>query len=397
MRRIVTKSAFAIILALVLAASVASAAFAQSPADARSALFVIESTYEEQRSEFDAALRDYDALTARIEALKQSARVFWDAAELDTLLREQEEAADALMERDRALAELAAEVAAASERLAEELRADVSRLEAEIVHASPLDRARIASELNEVTREIGDLGEPLPPHAPVPLDAITARTENSADELYAASDELTDHEARLERQLADVRQRLADARASARLLRSESEFSSIESLLEDDGSRRIGSRGASAQRGAVTDADRDAEVTSAVAQEDLATESDPTDDRGGMGEEAAAWEPPPAAEGPSFDESDSDGVVSGGSDPTIGFGAEPLSDTPAEATRVEAEVDGLSSEPDRIDDPRRVRSGRRGSAVDILSEREQTLLDELESVRAERERLLERARELDRQ
>ena len=96
-----------------------------------------------------------------------------------------------------------------------------------------------------------------------------------------------------------------------------------------------------------------------------------------------------------MDESDSDGMMGGGADAPSEFGASPLEEAPLEAERVEVETGSVGAEPDRIDDPRRARSGRRASAVEALSEREQTLLEELESVRAERQRLLERAREFD--
>jgi hypothetical protein len=225
----------------------------------------------------------------------------------------------------------------------------------------------------------------------VPLEAITAATEDSPDELYAASDELTDQELRLERELGDVRVRLADALASARVLRSESEFSSIEALLEDDGSRRIGSRGTSPDRAGAS-ALQDDGGAAAGGQDDV---GDLTEAAGSRGEHAAPESSGGAPEeGPRFDESDSDGVFSGGGtqDPAE-FGAAPLEPGPPEASLVD--VEGPARDPDRIEDPRRRRSGRRGSPVDVLADREASLLRELESVRSERERLLERARELD--
>ena len=392
-------SAFANLLGLV-ACLFAAPAFGQS-SDARDALDRIELAQESELAAFERALRDYEDLTARIEALKQSTRVFWDAAELDELLRQQEAAAESLMAQDRAIQTLRSQREAQAAEVADELRGQVRELEGRIATASPLDRSRIASDMNELTREIGQLGAPLPEYSPVPLEAITSATEGSPDELYAASDELTDQEARLERELEDVRVRLADARASARVLRSESEFSFIEALLEDDGSRRLGSRGTSSDRAGATALQEDSGTTGAATNDDFADTVESTS----RGEEAAEAPVPsedpgagaPEAESPAepgFGDADNDGALAGGgAQGPAEFGAAPLEPGPSEASLVQ--VDGPTAGPDRIDDPRRRRTGRTGSPVDVLSEREAALLRELESVRTERERLIDRARELD--
>ena len=399
MFRFLTHSALAILLA-VTACAVARPALGQG-AGARAELERIETAQYAELTRFETALRDYEDLTARIEALKASTRVFWDAAELDELLRQQEAAAERLMDQDSAIQTLRSDRDAQASAVADELRAEVRALETQLGGASPLDRTRIASQLNELTREIGRLGAPLPEYSPVPLEAITASTENSADELYAASDELTDQEARLERELDDIRVRLTDARASARVLRSESEFSFIEALLEDDGSRRLGSRGTSSDRAAVAGPQDRGGTVATSASDDFGT----ANDSGSQGAEEAGEAPPTANEQPSpggepepsdpgFDDGDSDGALSGGGTRAPAeFGAEPLGSGPSEASLVE--VNGPTADPERIDDPRRRRTGRTGSPVDVLAEREDALLRELESVRSERERLMERARELD--
>lgn len=374
------------------------------PGTARAEVERAEQVYEAEVVSFELVLREYAELTQRIEALKASTRVFWDAAELDALLREQEQAAGALASLDADIQLLRDEVESAGEALVGELRMEVRELESRLPNASPLDRARIAQEMNAITREIGELDSPLPEYSPVPIAAITLLATDSPDEIYAATDELFDHEARLERELEEVRARLVDAQASARVLRTESEFSSIEDLLEDDGSRRLGSRGSSSDRGAqATSAPAGDSDAVPAGGDGFETNDEPTANTDGVGGEAGA--PVPAAEpaedsrddqgAPDFDgppEADEDSGLSGGGAPLADFGATPLASEPSEASSVPVRVAG--EEPARIDSPDRRRSRSR-SNVDVLADRAEALRAELEAVRAERERLLDRARALE--
>jgi predicted nucleic acid-binding Zn-ribbon protein len=353
--------------------------------------------YDSEVVSFQLVLQEYAELTERIETLKSSARVFWDAAELDALLREQEEAAGALGALDSDIQHLRDAVESASEALVDDLRVEVRALEARLTSASPLERARIAQEMNAFTREIGELDSPLPEYSPVPIEAITALATDSPAEIYAATDELFDHEARLERELEEVRERLEDAQASARVLRTESEFSSIEDLLEDDGSRRLGSRGESSERGGTPMA---SPTTDGAGQDDFgeaAEEPTANRDEGGFDADSPSGAPESSddAAAPDFDgppESGQDGGPLAGGDALVDFGASPLESEPSEASSVLVQTVG--EEPARIDSPGRNRSRSR-SNVDVLSDREEALSAELEAVRAERERLLERARVLE--
>ncbi len=378
---------------------VASGAEAQSE-DARTQLERAEDVYEAEVVSFQLVLREFGELTERIEALKASTRVFWDAAELDALLREQEDAAGALEALDADIQGLRDQVESASAVLVEELRDEVRGLEGQLQSASPLGRARIAQQMNAITREIGELDTPLPEYSPVPIEAITLLATDSPDEIYAATDELFDHEARLERELEEVRARLQDAQASARVLRTDNEFSSIEDLLEDDGSRRLGSRGESADRGATATAAPTAD-SGGVGQEAFEeAAAEPTANRGeGGGTEADV---PASASAPSDDASepefagppevDSDEALAGGGATTVDFGASPIDAGPSEASTVRVRTVG--EEPTRVDAPDR-RRNRNRSNVDVLADREDALRAELGAVRAERERLLERARQLE--
>lgn len=185
------------------------------------------------QQEFDAVRARYEEQSSAVEALKRA--VLEDpvaAFALPESLREANATALELAALDARLRDEAADVEAARVALRSAVQARI-----EVLAASP----SAAVDSAESARLVGLLAEidadPVV-YQPVPLDAILGALDDTSEELRATADELADHEARLERQLAEVGQGIERAEARERLEQRVSAFAFEERFFDDGGFRR---------------------------------------------------------------------------------------------------------------------------------------------------------------
>ena len=382
-----TLGAVALALALVFAGPV-SGQTGPSLDALRSAVAEAEESEAAAQVRLENARAAHARQTDAVDALKEAMDSPFDVYALRAGLRGVQEAADRLAVLDEDARAEARAAAEAESALAVALRARVQALNA-VLRTPGSDRGAAIAELNALNAELGRLAVPLPTFSPVPIDAIVHGAYDTPEDMYDAAAELADAAARIERQLEDLREQLTDAQARARLFEASGEFAAEESLLDDDGARRVGNRGGTS--GApVEDADNQAGGTpTGTPTVDMGQAETPTD--------AAA---PPETDGEGFEGGPSrgDGVDPGnmpGTDDDVQFGAGSL--VPPTPTAEVIRSGRANADETQLLDGQSTRSGRRGrGAVETLREHESALLRELEAVRAERARLTEGARAMER-
>lgn len=373
----------AFIQALILTAALALPAWggAQDLSELRASHAEAAETLADATDRLAAADAEARAQAEEIERVKDEMDSAFDVYELRTALRAQQ-AGVAAREAMESEARVAADaLSTASRALAAGLRARVDALNAELLQPGA-DRPALVQELDTLNDELEALAVPLPEFAPVPIDAIVRGTQDTPEELYDAAAELTDAQARLERQLEEVRSRLSDAQARARLDRVAGELAAEESLLDDDGVRRFGGRGGRSGGRATNDEASNDAPTSGDGQSEPGT-FDPDLDSPGVGA--------PSTPG-DFGGRGDDGLETDmGGAPVIEVGAGTLERPGAQSVRVGAQSSAI--ETDEFVGPGARRSTR--GDVGSLRDRARALEEELEAVRAERQRLLREAEALE--
>jgi hypothetical protein len=103
----------------------------------------------------------------------------------------------------------------------------------------PARAASLGPELQRLTAELAQVRAPLPPMSASPVAAILDVGAPTPEQLTAASLELRDHAARLERQLGEVRSRIQSEEQQRRLQGRLRAMASSDALFEDG----FGSRG----------------------------------------------------------------------------------------------------------------------------------------------------------
>lgn len=411
----------ACVLAALLGVLLGTTAFAQSVPQAEARFDAAAATLEQREAAFEAERRAYEAELEAVERFRELDGVTpFDAIELREALQRANTAAEAMRARDEEAREAAAALEAARAELVDALRAEIARREARFGQLSAGQVMAEVSALNALQQRVAALSRPVPDGAGrVPIDEILDGLPQTAEEMWAAADELDDHAARLERELQALRDQLDDALVQARLADRVSEFGLEESLFDDGAGRRAPSRGTTAvAAGAEDDGDQATSDDSGAAAgdegdlatgggggvvvvEDTANEAPQAGgDRGSDGDsfESGAPEPGTPDDGAGAG-NDSSGGLDGAQEPP-GFGAtisDPVMPTVGAERVVTTPGDGTTDPTVIGTGAVEERSGRRGrTRVDELRALESSLQEQLDEVRSERDRLRRTADMLDR-
>ena len=382
--------------------------------------------YELVLDEYLGVRARFDDQAALVDRFKEQQGGIFDVFELRNGLRDLQTAADELAAIDGRLGERRVALDDESERLREAARDERSRLEARIVVASPAERTELLQRLNELSELlVADSGAAID-FEPVPIEAILEGLHETPEEMYAAADEIADNIGRLERELAELQETLADALARQRLEERSWELAVEGQLFDDSAGRRFEPRAeaadahptsagrAVADEGAGGDSDGDgafaaSETNSPDVQAGATAGAADSDDSRAHGDGAV----PPAAEpspgwGFGEDPGGTDGDAESPEDPTdfgstgtlTSIDASPLE--PREASVVDVAptadqsagdqtllgADGRSSEVGG-------RARRRTTRTAELRSAEARLVEMLEAAREERAQLLRQAEALE--
>ena len=106
-------------------------------------------------------------------------------------------------------------------------------MEEELEGADFERQLEIVDELNVLTGLLSEYSEPLEEREDIPFDDIVAEFNQTPEQLYAAADELTDHESRIRRQLDELESRIDELRARERLEDRSRELAFEESFFEE--------------------------------------------------------------------------------------------------------------------------------------------------------------------
>ncbi len=371
-----------LLAALLLTFCVAPSALAQAAA-------VDREGYHAARTELTAALDElataraaWEAAAARVEVLKRD--VLSDplaAFALPDALRAAHAAAGSLASVDARVRAASRRVDAEVDSLREQAAQRLAAMEAEL--AGPSAAAVPVLEMNELVALLDELDAIDTTYEPVPLDAILRSLDDTPEELRAAADELADHEARLARQLEDVRAGVARAEARERLEQRVGALGIEERLFDDSGFRRTTQRAASSGAGVETRGAEEGAPTAAGAEGVAGNDVDSAAAGGGADDSAAP--PEFGAEAPERDF----GEASQGGSPTVGGDPLPVSEVaaPGEPARLvdgggpgaDPTLRGLAGAGEELPSRRRGRGG--ASELRMI---EEALARDLESVRAQR-------------
>ncbi|MCB9521330.1 MAG: hypothetical protein H6699_10720 [Myxococcales bacterium] len=367
-----------LLTALLVATALAlgAPAAAQRVDAARSAAMAADQGYQAAVDELDAARNAFERESEAINRMKDGSATAFDVFELQRALRRAQAAAEELSDIDARVRSERADAEAANRALVAALQEELRSAEARLEQAAPEARGALAARVAGLRDEVAARSAPLPPYSPVPIAAIVAGLSDSPDELYDAVAELTDYEARLRRQLDDVRERLRLDAIAARVQGAEQRLSAEESFFDEEGIRRVGSRSARPAATAMQDDDANAApstpTTTPIGDDRGVTAGAAEDSAGGMESDFGA---PEAATEP------------------VAFPGTVLTPAPVTATAVDVaagtptSVGARSLEP-QVEAAGTARSGRgRSRAAQPLSALAAQLEAELTSVQAERARL----------
>ena len=203
-------------------------------------------------------LTRYEQLAAAIRSAKRAGSLNPVAtATLQADLRLAHEQAEVLQRANGALMAARQRLDAIVEQYRESLLARVDTLQFELRQPARAPEAR--QELQRITEALQQLAAPLPPMSASPVAAILQVDAPTPEQLHAASLELQDHSARLERQLGEVRERITTEEQQGRLQARLRAMASNDALFEDG----FGGRGR-APRGASRVMERAADSTSTM-------------------------------------------------------------------------------------------------------------------------------------
>lgn len=208
-------------------------------------------------------LARYEVLAKSIQAAKRAGSLNpVAAATLQADLKLAHEQALALQRANADLVVAQQRLDAYTVQYRESLLARIESLQFEL--RQPSRAASVGQELQRLTAELAQARAPLPPMSASPVEAILDVGAPTPEQLMAASLELRDHAARLERQLSEVRSRIQSEEQQRRLQGRLRAMASSDALFEDGfGSRGRTARAAeSAPSRVATDAAMTAEQTS---------------------------------------------------------------------------------------------------------------------------------------
>ena len=183
-------------------------------------------------------LARYEVLAKSIQAAKRAASASpVAAATLQADLKLAHEQAVALQRANADLVVAQQRLDAYTVQYRESLLARIEALQFEL--RQPTRAASLGPELQRLTAELAQVRAPLPPMSASPVEAILDVGAPTPEQLMAASLELRDHAARLERQLSEVRSRIQSEEQQRRLQGRLRAMASSDALFEDG----FGSRG----------------------------------------------------------------------------------------------------------------------------------------------------------
>ena len=205
-------------------------------------------------------LARYEVLAKSIQAAKRAASSSpVAAATLQADLKLAHEQAVALQRANADLVVARQRLDAYTVQYRESLLARIETLQFEL--RQPARAVILGPELQRLTAELAQARAPLPPMSASPVSAILDVGAPTPEQLTAASLELRDHAARLERQLGEVRSRIQAEEQQRRLQGRLRAMASSDALFEDG----FGSRGRTV-RTAEPSASRVATDTAATAE-----------------------------------------------------------------------------------------------------------------------------------
>ena len=227
-------------------------------------------------------LARYELLAKSIQAAKRAASGSpVAAATLQADLKLAHEQAVALQLANGDLVVAQQRLDAFIEQYRESLLARIETLQFEL--RQPARAASVGKELQRLTAELAQVRAPLPPMSASPVEAILDVAAPTPEQLMAASLELRDHAARLERQLSEVRSRIQAEEQQRRLQGRLRARASSDALFEDG----FGSRGRTARPSEA--------ASSRVATDTAATAERPAPEQTGFAADSAGA---PAPSGP---------------------------------------------------------------------------------------------------
>lgn len=254
MRSLLTSLAIALFLALPAVGQ------ADPLADLAEAVRRETASIQRMESTQAASRARYERLSAAIVAAKRSQSLNPVAsATLQADLRLAHEQAIALQRSEGELAAARIRLDALTEQYRQSLLAQIETLQVAPRQSSGARSVRV--EVERLTRELQQLGAPLPPMSRSPVAAILDVGAPTPEQLDAAALELRDYIARLQRQLGEVRERLTAEEQQRRLQARLRAMASSDALFEEG----FGSRGRAARTGAPV-AERSVGSTSAAAE-----------------------------------------------------------------------------------------------------------------------------------
>lgn len=177
-------------------------------------------------------LAKYEVLAKAILAAKRAGSLNpVAAATLQADLKLAHEQAVALQRANADLVVAQQRLDAYTEQYRESLLARIEALQFEL--RQPSRAASLGPELQRLTAELAQVRAPLPPMSASPVAAILDVAAPTPEQLMAASLELSDHAARLERQLSEVRSRIQSEEQQRRLQGRLRAMASSDALFED--------------------------------------------------------------------------------------------------------------------------------------------------------------------
>jgi hypothetical protein len=209
---------------------------------------------EALQQQLDASWAELNTLVSRIDALKSTGDLEGPNAVLLQQLLQQADARVAEMEALDARARQAASSAAEAARAAlAEIRAERAQIERELedgwLPTASQQQTLIRLDVLEEQFET-----PIATRPALQLDAIRANLTLTPEELRATADEIADEAARVERDLAELEERVEAAERRDRLQQRARDMAFDEAFFDDNASRRAPNR--TSQAGVLGDAQR---------------------------------------------------------------------------------------------------------------------------------------------